>query len=506
MKRLNLLKTAIACFAAMVTISCGGGGPTKIDYTQSEEVRLSLDYQTSQGKDRDFYTDGIAKVTLRTPIDGDTAHFDQVVANPSSTKPIKARFWGVDTPESTGRVEEYGKQASNFTKEKLKKANADGTIVVSTPREDYGEPTADSTGERYVSLIWISLDKKDASFDELILLNLWIVQEGLSYVKNVSDIPEYQTIFIAAEKQARDLKLKLWSGKPDPEFNYGTYQTCALLDLKHEIERRIEGLPVEESFDGAKVRVVGTVAGFSDGIMYLQNFYTIDQGGSGTAINPYTGELGEYAGINIFCGTSSIPSKYTALGTYLELCGIAQYSETFGFQMTGAQGHFPSVESMAEDDDVHILIRAENNTEEYQLYSFEYTAAQLNAKLSSTDLDVKYTSFYCSNKITEPVTVTKFYKNNNNGEITLTFGTNLFQAHITTLYRGNPHDNLEYWASEEDFMGKSFYMRGVLSSFTSTNSQGVTTTRYQFVFSKPSDELHCTDYYDADGNVLPEED
>ena len=497
MKRHNLLRIAIVGFATLLTIGCNNktDGKKKIDYTQSEEVRLSLDY-----RGHDFYTDGIGQVTLKTPIDGDTAHFNPVVTTTSS-KAIKSRFWGIDTPESTGRVEEYGAAASDFTKKKLQYANEHGTIVVSTPRDGYGQPAADSTGERYVSLIWISLDKENAAFDELILLNLWIVQEGLSYVKNVTDIPQYQPIFIAAEKQARDFKLKLWSGKPDPDFNYGSYETTSLLDLKREIEKRVEGIevPEDESFDGAKVRVVGTVAGFSDGVMYLQNFYNMDQGANGTATNPFTGEPGEYAGINIFCGMSGVPSKYTIAGTYIEVCGIVKVSDVFGFQLTGAEGHFPSVESMAEEDDCHILIRAADNTEEYQLNTFVFTSQQLDTKLKSTDLNEKYTSFYCSTKITDPVTVTRFFKSDSN-EITLTFGTHEFQAYITTLYKGNPNKTNQYWDTQEFFVGKSFYLSGVLAAYT-----GGSKTRYQFVFTNPTEQLHCTDYYNADGTLKESE-
>ena len=497
MKRHNLLKIIVIGFATMFSVGCNksSGGKQLIDYTKDPAVRLHLDYEG-----HDFYADGVGQVTLRTPIDGDTAHFDPMVTTTSS-KAIKSRFWGIDTPESTGRVEEYGQAASDFTKSKLKEAEKNGTIVVSTPREDYGKPAADSTGERYVSLIWISLDKKNCPYDELILLNLWIVQEGLSYVKNVTDIPEYVDIFIAAEKQARDNKLKLWSGEPDPDFNYGSYETTSLLDLKREIEKRVEGIevPEEESFNGAKVRIVGTVAGLSDGTMYLQNFYKMDEGANGTATNPYTGELGEYAGINIFCGMSSVPAKYSTPGTYIEICGIVKVSEVFGFQLTGAEGHFPSVTSMAEEDDCHILIPAADNTEEYQLNTFEFTAAQLDAKIGSTDLNEKYTSFYCSTKLTDAVECTRFHKNASN-EITLTFGNHKFQAYITTLFKGNPNKNNEYWDTEEFFVGKSFYISGVLAAYT-----GSTPARFQFVFTSPTEQIHCTDYYNADGTVKPVE-
>ncbi|MDY4724413.1 MAG: hypothetical protein SO292_04220, partial [Bacilli bacterium] len=76
--------------------------PQFIDYASSDAVRLKLDY-----KNRDFYKDGVAEVTLRTSIDGDTAHFTPLVTTTSS-ETIKARFYGIDTPESSGKIQEYG--------------------------------------------------------------------------------------------------------------------------------------------------------------------------------------------------------------------------------------------------------------------------------------------------------------------------------------------------------------------------------------------------------------
>ena len=496
MKR-NLLKILMVATALVGIASCtkpasgGGDNPGYIDYAESEEVRLALDYAG-----HDFYTDGVGEVTLKSPIDGDTAHFYTVSGN----KIVKSRFWGVDTPESTGRIEEYGAEASDFTKKKLQLASESGTIVVSTARSDYGEPSADSTGERYVSLIWVNFTTKHAPYKDLRLLNLMIVQEGLSYVKNVSDIPTYQTIFIAAEKQAKDLKFNLWSGEPAPGYNYGDYERCSLLDLKHNIEKTIEGIEMEEgeSLAGAKVRINGTVAGFSDGTMYLQNFYTVEEGGNGTATNPYTGELGEYAGINIFCGMSAVPNKYRIPSTYIEICGNVVNSEIFGFQLTGAEGHFPSVESEAGPDDCHILLKAEDNNEEYQLYTFGYTIEEFDAIIANKDLQKKYESFYCSVKLEGAVECTKFYINSSK-EITLTFGGHNFQTYLTTSYKGNPHNQRQVWQTEDKFVGKSFYISGVYAAYT-----GGTKPRFQFVFTKPMEQLLCTDYFNADGTVIPE--
>ena len=100
------------------------------DYVKDGSVKLGLEYA---GKN--FYTDGVEQVSLLTPIDGDTAHFTT-----SNGPTLKARFFGIDTPESTGKVQEWGVPASNFTKDKLKAADKNGTIVVSSPQSTYGAP------------------------------------------------------------------------------------------------------------------------------------------------------------------------------------------------------------------------------------------------------------------------------------------------------------------------------------------------------------------------------
>ena len=61
------------------------------------------------------------EATVKTYIDGDTTHFyvDDTSAFPEGF--VKARYLAIDTPESTGKIEAWGKTAASFTKEKLKK-------------------------------------------------------------------------------------------------------------------------------------------------------------------------------------------------------------------------------------------------------------------------------------------------------------------------------------------------------------------------------------------------
>ena len=172
-KKLIKFITVAAMFVGVGSLgACGPQGDGSIDYVHNGSVKLKLDY-----KDHDFFEDGIGQVTVLTYIDGDTTHFNNVYGDKSTT--LKSRYYGIDTPESTGAVQPFGKKASHFTEEKLRNAAANGTIVVSSPfstAEDggkgvYDKPKTDSTGSRYLSLVWINETVKNAPVESLVLLN-----------------------------------------------------------------------------------------------------------------------------------------------------------------------------------------------------------------------------------------------------------------------------------------------------------------------------------------------
>ena len=444
------------------------GDENWVDYTQSAAVRLTLDY-----KGRDFYKEGIGEVTLKTCIDGDTAHFDPVVTKTSSLT-IKSRYYGIDTPESTGRIQQWGKPASDFNKAKLKAASENGTIVVSTAQDNYGLPEYDSTGERFVSLIWIHETKKNADYNELYLLNLAIVQEGYSWVKNVQDMPDYADTFYAAERQAKEYKLHLFSGEDDGVTPTGDYVNTSLLDLKVATENYIKDKNYQSPLNNSKVRIRGTVAGFSNGIMYLQTHFSEEDSeeirGEGKGIKG-----GEYAGINVFCGMSTVPSKYKKLNTFIQLCVVAQYTENFGFQLTGAEGHFPVVESEATEEDCQILLKAADNVDEQQLVYLEYEPAALSQIASNGNFDC----LNCAVKVTSPVECNKFYINAKGDEITLGFKDCSFSAYITFTYAGDPDKPFEFWDQESQFVGKKFLLSGVYTYHQAQSGR----ISYQIVFN-----------------------
>ena len=122
---------------------------------------------TDAWEGKDFVKDGIGEVTVSQFVDGDTAHFKT-----KSGEKITCRFSGVNTPESTYKVEPWGFAASSFTKSKLKNAYK---IVLQS--EDMSE-RFDSTGERYLTWVWLISEDGDSR-----LLNLELVEVALAKQK-----------------------------------------------------------------------------------------------------------------------------------------------------------------------------------------------------------------------------------------------------------------------------------------------------------------------------------
>lgn len=428
------------------------------DYAYDGSVKLALDY-----KGHTFANDGIEQVTVRKSgssyigfIDGDTTHFT------TSTGVLKSRYYGIDTPESTGKVQPWGKEASDYTKSVLKEADQNGTIVVSSPQDDYGSPEPDSTGERYVSLIWVNTSVKNAPFDQLVLLNLLIVQNGYSWVKNVGDMPAYSPTFYAAQDQAKAYKLNLFSGTIPDSYPSDEIEVVSLLELKKEVVACIEDSTHVNAYHNKRVLVAGTVAGFSNNILYIQDYFEeYDEDG-----NP-TGK-GEYAGINIFVGMSAIPSKFTTLNAYISVPGLAQDSENFGFQITDT--NFPRVSYDADKDAKVILTPEQNEQTEHALHTFSYTPSSLQEAITSNS----YESLYCNVKITEPMTVTGGYDSDDGAAFTLQFGYSYsFSVYVTFYIIPDPEDPATTWKSYTNFVGKQINISGVFMARKTTSGKWV---------------------------------
>jgi len=170
----------------------------------TDAFRFTADYT---GKN--FMADGIGEVYLKSNTDGDTAAF---YTKADHTESVKCRFLGINTPESTGKVQPWGNAASTFTKTKLLDATK---IVIINDVSVFGQ--LDSSGGRYLGFVWYI----PSTGTEFRLLNLELVE--LAYTQNLmfdhSEICDYFDAFQLAGAHAEACHAKIF-GEVDPSFDY----------------------------------------------------------------------------------------------------------------------------------------------------------------------------------------------------------------------------------------------------------------------------------------------
>lgn len=231
------------------------------------------------------------EATVKTYIDGDTTHFyvDDTSAFPEGY--VKARYLAIDTPESTGKIEAWGKTAANFTKEKLKNAYA---IMLESDNNIWN---TDSNGR---SLLWVWY-KTDESSDWR-NLNIEILQNGYAYASN-SGQNRYGTTCMAALNQADAENLYVHSSEKDPSYPYDAATLVSIKELRSD----------PAAYDGSKVAVTGMIAQKTATGLYLEEFDAEDEQYYGMYV---------YYGNNLPYGTEN----FLVTGNLVYYVGIFQYA------------------------------------------------------------------------------------------------------------------------------------------------------------------------------------
>lgn len=269
------IKLIFSFFAAVVLLfgllACEENKTGKLDlntvYTSvTDSLKLTMDY-----KDRHFINDGIGLARLRSVTDGDTVAFELLDGTY-----FRVRFYGVDTPESTGKVQKWGKAASNFTKAALEDAYE---IVIESSTGKAA--VTDNYGERYLGYVWY---RKSAT-DSFKNLNLALVENGYSPNNCQNTIAyKYYSHFDKAEKFAEKGKLRTWGYDNDPLFT----DKATPITLK-ELNADIYAFYNEDTQSGSKISFeaimvdlyvadsgthLWTAAQIIDGVVYTFNIYT----------------------------------------------------------------------------------------------------------------------------------------------------------------------------------------------------------------------------------------
>lgn len=284
-----------------------GCGPTKtgesaqIDYAAT----VTLDLTSKETKKL------IANTNAYMHIDGDTTHFRQLdQTNKTSELPesvqrlkvFKARYLAVNTPESTGEIEPWGKLASRFTKNKL--ASAESIVLESNGPEW----ETDSNG-RFLTWIWY----KPEGTTEYRNLNIELLQEGLAYGSNIDEDLLYYQAANDACARAQEHSLYVYSKDTDPEYFTGEAIKTDLKTIRTHLEY----------FSGKRVAITATVTIVAGkGSIYIEDLDQVDE------------ETGLYYGMPVFYGMNNLSwSKILAPGNTVFLAGEVSYSENYGYQI-----------------------------------------------------------------------------------------------------------------------------------------------------------------------------
>ena len=367
-----------------------------------------------------------AEVTVKTFVDGDTTHFF-VPSDVSEEGVLRARYLAVNTPEITGKVEEYGKKAAAFTKEKLSQA---ASILIES---DDGKWNLDSTGSRHLVWVWY----RPQGEKDYRCLNLELLQNGLA-IANSTAQNRYGSTCMAALNQAKADKLHLYSGQKDPDFYYGEAIEMTLRELRTNVE----------AYNGMKVAFNGIVTMNRDQSVYVEAF---------------DAETGLYFGMPVYYGhgMSGAGLDILAVGNEVRIVGTLQFYEAGGtWQVSGL-----SYRMMKPDDPGNIQKISDGHSAAYapvdaaafngqvtletaaEARAFPWAQLALGTSVSMTGLTVQ-------DAVTTPAGTDR-------GALTMTCVT----GEETILVRTEPLYENGALIPKERYLGKTISLKGIVDFY-----------------------------------------
>ncbi|MGN0505942.1 MAG: thermonuclease family protein [Lachnospiraceae bacterium] len=442
LKKISLL--FLVCLTAAMLCGCKGNTPTTDNVNPTGGANPAEESGTSENSTSpaeivdyaaavrlNMSSDTVKQeVTVKTFVDGDTTHF-HVPSTVVDTGVLKARYLAINTPESTGKIEEYGKKASEFTKEKLSAATS---IIIES---DNGTWNLDSTGGRYLVWVWY----KTSDSEDYRNLNIEILQNGLA-IANSSANNRYGETCMAAIAQAKSQKLNIYSGEKDPGFYYGEAIELTLKELRTNIE----------AYNGVKVAFNGVITTNNNNGVYIED---------------YDEETGMYYGIFVYYGFN-LPGEgldVLSVGNESRIVGTVQYYETGGtYQVAGltyrqmkpndpgniqkiSDGHTAAYLLTDADTFVNGKVSVEAGEE---VKTFDYAALAMGTSVEMKDLKVK------------KVYTTVNEESSSFGAMTLTCEADGITVSVRTVVLYDENHNL---ITEDAYLGKTIDVKGIVDYF-----------------------------------------
>ena len=430
MKRiLSLILTVVLVSGCLC--ACGTQGPQPVQTTPKEVIEL-LPLEDYAGKIQlNMASETVKeKVTVKTFVDGDTVHFN-VSSKVNASGVLKGRFLAINTPESTGKIEEYGKAASAFTRQKLESATS---IIIES---DDGKWNLDSTGDRYLIWVWYRTDESQPYRN----LNIEILQEGLA-IANSSANNRYGSVCTAAINQAKAYKYKVHSGEKDPDFFYGEAIELTLKELRTNIA----------DYNGMKVAFSGVITMNDGGSVYIEDF---------------DAETGLYYGISVYYGYG-LPGaglNILSMGNLSRIVGTVQYYEVGGTYQVSGLGY----RQMVPDDPNNIQKISEGHTPAYVPTNADtFMNSTVTIETEDGSKDFSYAELAMSTSVemkglkVESVYTTDNDESSSNGAMTLT----CVSDGITVLVRTTVlYDENKTLITADAYEGKTIDVRGIVDYY-----------------------------------------
>ena len=451
---LKLLTISLALMLSFTFFAC-----TERNNSSSDDIIDPVNYVSQLKLDLNSAT-AKTEATVKIYIDGDTTHFN-VPESVVQGGVLKARYLAINTPESTGKVEPYGKVASDFTKSKLKEATS---IILESDNSTWN---ADSTGTRYLVWIWY----KTATSSEYRNLNLEILQNGLcignSTLNNI-----YGETCMSALNQAKAMKLNLYSGKEDPTFYYGEAIPMTLKELRLNMTDYLQ----------KTVAVEGVITRFYNDGVYFEE---------------YDEESDMYFGMYAYYSKSAsarildlmeIGNRVRLVGTVTEFQSSYQISgliydkykpDSLGNCKLLSQGNEASyrvttVEDYLGKKDITVYVPDEENPEQTVEKQLTFDYAELALYTTVTVNNLRITKTYA----------TKSENQLSNGAVTITCDYN--GKTITVRTMPFKDENKELIGKDYYTIGKTINVRGVIEYYV---PEGQTNGTYQIKVYKLSDVI-----------------
>lgn len=412
--RLVALVLSVCCIAAAFA-ACDPKpeGPTHVDYVGQLKLDMSSETQKLE-----------VQWGKHSHIDGDTTHFD-VPTSFDASGLVKARYLAVDTPESTGHIEEWGKAASRYTEEKLSTA---ASIMIES---DGATWTKDGNG-RYLSWVWYK-PTADADYR---CLNIELLQEGLGASSSASE-GRYGTTAVAAIAQASAEKLYMFSGKKDPEFPYGEAASVTVKELRTNVA----------DYLGQRVAVEGIITFNSDYTAYIQDF---------------DAETGMYYGMQVFYGYDSTLIQVLEQGARVRVVGVV--GEFYGtYQITDLKYNAFRPKDPANTT----KLSTDNEIEYVEITSAQYTGnktilvGEEEKTYKFTELAVATSVAMKNLKVVDTYTTTK-ETSDDKGAMTLTCEVDGKTISVRTAVLKDENGKL---ITEEAYAGKTIDIKGIIEHF-----------------------------------------